>query len=104
MIPCNPLLSNRSSELIKKCIVVLSKAFIYKLNSKLARLRIFDGNHMLVSKIKPKVLISTQMSIFKTVFKGLDNFLLLTKIHHYQALEVLVIKTKTMWKSTVRST
>lgn len=44
------------------------------------------------------------MSILKTVFKGPDNFLLLTKIHHYQALKVLLIKTKTMWKSTVNST
>lgn len=44
------------------------------------------------------------MSIFKTVFNGLDNFLLLTKIHHYRALKVLLTKTKTMWKLTVRST
>lgn len=59
---------------------------------------------MSVSKNKPKVQISTQMSIFKTVFNGPDNFLLLTKIHHYRALKVLLTKTKTMWKPTVRST
>lgn len=44
------------------------------------------------------------MSIFKTVFKGPDNILLLTKILHYWALKVLLTKTKTIWKPTVRST